>query len=93
MHDNEDIKKFTHLLLDHKIIYTVKRSFSHKFHPGVTFFRAFMINSGLHSDLQNLHDRIQEIDLAASDAGEKIRSAPILTEKKIMELWSIVPKT
>ncbi len=91
LQDNEKIQRLIYRLLDYKIIHTVKTAFTHKSQQGVTF-RAFMINIGHYANLRKLHGKMNEIDLASSDAKEKIRSAPILTEKKLNEFWSVVPQ-
>lgn len=90
LQDNEKIQRLIYRLLDYKIIHTVKTAFTHKSQPGT--FRAFMINIGHYANLRKLHGKMNEIDLTASDAKEKIRSAPILTEKKLEELWLTVPR-
>ncbi|MBP7060369.1 MAG: hypothetical protein KBA91_00125 [Candidatus Moranbacteria bacterium] len=91
LQDNEKIQKLIYRLLDYKIIHTVKTAFTHKSQTGVTF-RAFMINIGHYANLRKLFGKMNEIDLSTSDAKEKIRSAPILTEEKLGELWQTVPK-
>ena len=90
LNDNEDIQKLIYRLLDYKIIHTVNTAFTHKSQQGETF-RAFMINIGHYANLRKLHGKMNEIDLSDSDAKEKIRSTPILTEKKLKEFWQVVP--
>lgn len=91
LQDNENIQKLINRLSDLKIIHTVQTAFSHKSQQGTTF-RAFMIDIGYYANMRKLHGKMNEIDLAASDAKEKIRSTPILTEIKLQELWKSVPK-
>lgn len=90
LQDNEKIQALVYRLLDYKIIHTVNTAFTHKSQQGT--FRAFMINIGHYANLRKLHGKMKEIDLTALDAKEKIRSMPILTETKLLELWSTVPQ-
>lgn len=90
LQDDEKIQRLIYRLLDYKIIHTVKTAFTHKSQSGGTF-RAFMIDIGHYANLRKLHGKMNEIDLSNPDAKEKIRSTPILTEKKLKELWLTVP--
>lgn len=90
LQDNENIQRLIYRLLDYKIIHIVKTAFTHKSQQGTTF-RAFMINIGHYANLRKLHGKMNEIDLAALDAKEKIRSAPVLTEERLKDLWRIAP--
>lgn len=90
LQDNEKIEKLIYRLLDYKFIHTVKTAFTHKSQQGTTF-RAFMIDIGSYANYRKLHGKMNEIDLTSNDAKEKIRSAPILDEKRLEELWLAVP--
>jgi len=57
-----------------------------------TTYHAFAIDIGCYPHMRKLEGKFNEIDLSATDAKEKMRSAPILDEVAFNELWTAAPQ-
>ncbi len=77
-------------LLDYRIIHQCASALTHKSLDGT--FQAFAIDIGCYAHLRKLDGRFVEIDVSASDAKEKMRSAPSLDENKLKDLVNTTPK-
>lgn len=87
--DKYGIRGFLSRLLDYRIIHSAGTALTHKSRPGT--FTAYMIDIGSYANLRKLAGRFDEIDLTAEDARERCRSAPILDEKTLFELYAFAP--
>jgi hypothetical protein len=87
--DKYGIRGFLNRLLDYRIIHSAGTALTHKSRPGT--FTAYMIDIGSYANLRKLAGRFDEIDLTAPDAKERCRSAPILDEKTLFELYASAP--
>lgn len=77
-------------MLDYRIIHSVGTALTHKSQQGT--FSAYMIDIGSYANLRKLVHRFTEIDITASDAKERCRTAPILDEKTLIELYVFAPE-
>ena len=89
LREDSKIERLIYRLLDHKIIHSVGSAFTNKSQAGT--FHAFMIDTGCYANLRKLSGKMKEIDLSEMDAKEQIRSAPILTEKILKDIWMQSP--
>lgn len=89
MQEDEPIRKLIYRLLDYRIIHSVGTAFTHKTHPGS--YQAYMIDIGCYAYMRKLSGRFVEIDLAAPDAKERIRSGPILSAEQMRGFWREAP--
>ena len=85
LREDTKIERLIYRLLDHKIVHSVGSAFTNKSQAGT--FHAFMIDIGCYANLRKLSGKMKEIDLSEMDAKEQIRSAPILTETILKEIW------
>jgi hypothetical protein len=76
-------------LLDYRIIHSCATALTHKSLNGT--YQAFSVDIGCYAHLRKLDGRFNEIDVSASDAKERMRSAPVLNHDKLNELLESVP--
>ena len=76
-------------LLDYRIIHSAGSALTHKSQPGT--YHAFAIDIGCYAHMRKLAGRFNEINLADTDAKEKMRSGPILDEAAFNALWESAP--
>ena len=76
-------------LLDYRIVHHCGSALTHKSQEGT--FQAFAIDIGCYAHLRKLRNRFSEVDISLSDAKEKMRSAPILDEAKLLNLFKAAP--
>jgi hypothetical protein len=89
LQQNGRVRNLIYRLLDYRIIHSAGSALTHKSQPGT--YHAFAIDIGCYAHMRKLEGRFSEIDLAASDAKEKMRSGPILDESSFNALWEGVP--
>jgi hypothetical protein len=87
--EDASMKTLIYKLLDYRIIHSVASGFTHKTKLGA--YRAFAIDVGCYAYMRKLHGKMIEIDFAASDAKERIRSAPILSPDQLHKLLNSTP--
>jgi hypothetical protein len=76
---NDQMRALIYRLLDYRIIHSCASALTHKSREGT--FQAFAIDIGCYAHLRKLEGRFTEIDVSQRDAKERMRSAPILSEK------------
>jgi len=76
LQQNDELRGLIYRLLDYRIIHNGATALTHKSHEGA--FQAFAIDIGCFAHLRKLQGKFNEIDLSATDAKEKLRSAPLL---------------
>jgi hypothetical protein len=89
MQQNDALRSLFNRLMDYRIIHSSGNALTHKSQEGT--YQAFAIDIGCYAHLRKLTKRLNEIDVSATDAKEKMRSAPIFEESRIKELFSKVP--
>lgn len=82
---NDRIRGLLYRLMDYRIVHSVATAITHKSLQGT--FHAFAIDIGCYAHMRILDKKLSEIDLAATDAKERLRSAPVLEEAAFNELW------
>lgn len=90
LQQNDRVRNLLYRLLDYRIIHTASTALTHKSQPGT--YHAFAIDIGCYAHMRKLEGKFNEIDLSATDAKEKMRSAPILDEVAFNELWTAAPQ-
>jgi hypothetical protein len=86
---NAKLRALLYRLLDYRIIHSAGTALTHKSQPGT--YQAFAIDIGCYAHMRVLETKFTEIDLADTDAKERMRSAPVLDEKEFDALWSTAP--
>lgn len=76
LQQNDDFRSLVYRLLDYRIIHSGATALTHKSREGT--YQAFSIDIGCYAHLRKLHGKFQELDLSATDAKERLRSAPLL---------------
>lgn len=76
LQQNDEFRGLIYRLLDYRIIHSGATALSHKSREGA--YQAFAIDIGCYAHLRKLQGRFNEVDLSATDAKEKLRSAPFL---------------
>lgn len=90
LQQNDKIRNLLYRLLDYRIIHSAGSALTHKSQTGT--YHAFVIDIGCYAHMRKLISRFTEIDLAASDAKERMRSGPILDEQVFSTLWEGAPE-
>jgi hypothetical protein len=90
LHQDNRIRALLYRLLDYRIIHTAGLALTHKSEVGT--FRAFAIDIGCYAHMRVLQGRFNELDLSASDAKERMRSAPILDAETFRQIWGVAPE-
>jgi hypothetical protein len=90
MQSNDKWRALFYRLLDYRIIHSCASAITHKSQKSGTY-QAFAVDIGCYAHLRKLQDRFVEIDVSTSDAKEKMRSAPILDDVKLVELLRAAP--
>ena len=89
MQQEDQVRDLIYRLLDYRVIHSAGSALTHKSQPGT--FQAFAIDIGCYAHMRKLQGRFNEIDLAASSAKEKMRSAPVLDVALFNDLWKEAP--
>jgi hypothetical protein len=89
LQQNDRIRALLYRLLDYRIIHSAGSAITHKSQPGT--YHAMAIDIGCYAHMRVLSGKFYEIDLSATDAKEKMRSAPILDDKGFSALWDNAP--
>lgn len=78
LQQNDEWRSLIYRLMDYRIIHSAGSALTHKSQGGT--YQAFAIDIGCYAHLRKLQSRFNEIDVADSDAKEKMRSSPILDQ-------------
>lgn len=89
LQQNDRVRALLYRLLDYRIIHSAGTALTHKSQPGT--YHAFAIDIGCYANMRKLEGRFTEIDLAAADAKEKMRSGPILDQATFDTFWASAP--
>jgi hypothetical protein len=76
LQQKDEFRGLIYRLLDYRIIHSGATALSHKSHEGA--YQAFAIDIGCYAHLRKRQGKFNEVDLSATDAKEKLRSAPLL---------------
>jgi hypothetical protein len=76
LQQKDEFRGLIYRLLDYRIIHSGATALSHKSHEGA--YQTFAIDIGCYAHLRKHQGKFNEVDLSATDAKEKLRSAPIL---------------
>lgn len=87
---NDQWRNLIYRLLDYRIIHHCGAALTHKSQEGT--FQAFAIDIGCYAHFRKLDGKFNEIDVSDGSAKEKMRSAPVLDEAKIADLFKTVPE-
>ncbi|GAB6968338.1 hypothetical protein JCM25156A_23750 [Komagataeibacter kakiaceti JCM 25156] len=90
LQENDSWRELIYRLLDYRIIHNTASAITHKTKPGT--YQAFSIDIGCYAHFRQLNGRFNEIDLSSNDVKDKMRSSPILDEKSLENLRSLVPQ-
>jgi hypothetical protein len=90
---DENIKNLFNRLLDYRIIHQAASALTHKT-PKVASgnYQAFAIDIGAYAHFRKMQGRFSEIDVSDRAAKDKMRSAPVLDEAVIRDLFAKVPE-
>ena len=89
LQQNDEFRGLIYRLLDYRIIHSGAAALSHKSREGT--YQAFAIDIGCYAHLRKRQGKLNEIDLSATDAKEKLRSAPLLNSDALIEGFVKVP--
>lgn len=90
LQQRDDFRNLINRLLDYRIIHNAGAALTHKSQSGT--YQAFAIDIGCYAHLRKLDGRFNELDLAAKDAKEKMRSAPVFGSTDFESLFQATPK-
>ncbi|WP_222428354.1 hypothetical protein [Sphingomonas suaedae] len=91
MQENDVWRAVIHRLLDYRIIHNCATALTHKSgNPGS--YSAYSIDIGSYAFMRKLQDKFTEIDFKASNAKDRMRSAPILSPGDIDTMARDLPK-
>jgi hypothetical protein len=90
LQQNDEFRGLIYRLLDYRIIHSGATALSHKSREGA--YQAFAIDIGCYAHLRKLQGRFNEVDLSATDAKEKLRSAPVLELGVFNDAYSKAPE-
>lgn len=89
LQQRDDLRSLVYRLLDYRIIHNAGSALTHKSQPGT--YQAFAIDIGCYAHLRKLEGRFNELDLAANEAKERLRSAPVLSPAEFQNIWESAP--
>jgi hypothetical protein len=89
LQQREDLRSLVNRLLDYRIVHSAGAALTHKSQQGT--FHAFAIDIGCYAHLRTHYGRFNEMDLAATDIKERMRSASVLAETEFETLWAGAP--
>jgi hypothetical protein len=89
LQQNDALRALFYRLMDYRIIHNCATALTHKSAEGT--FQAFAIDIGCYAHLRKLHKRFNEIDVSDRDARERMRSAPIIDQKELVEIARNLP--
>ncbi|WP_455846162.1 hypothetical protein [Pantoea agglomerans] len=90
LQQNDALRALIYRLLDYRIIHNCATALTHKSAEGT--YQAFAVDIGCYAHLRKLEGRFNEIDITATTAKEKMRSAPILEQSKLENILANVPE-
>lgn len=89
LQQNDTWRTLIYRLLDYRIIHSCATALTHKSAEGT--YQAFAVDIGCYAHFRKLDGRFTEIDVADATAKERMRSAPILDEKKLDTILKKTP--
>ena len=89
LQQKDEFRGLIYRLLDYRIIHSGATALSHKSHQGT--YQAFSIDIGCYAHLRKRQGKFNEVDLSATDAKEKLRSAPLLELSVFEHQFSAAP--
>lgn len=89
LQQNDDFRNLIYRLLDYRIIHSSASALTHKSRSGT--YQAFAIDIGCYAHFRKHQGKFKETDLSASDAKEKLRSAPLLDLAQFIDLFAKAP--
>ena len=89
LQQDNGVRELLNRLLDYRIVHSVGSALTHKTFQGT--FHAYMIDIGSYANMRKLANRFTEIDIAAKDARERMRNAPVLDDRTLQSLYHKAP--
>lgn len=89
LQQNDSMRVLFYRLMDYRILHNCASALTHKSQAGT--YQAFAIDIGCYAHLRKFQKKFNEIDVSSADAKEKMRSAPVLDEARLQELWNAAP--
>ncbi|HCG0884988.1 TPA: hypothetical protein NJH56_000752 [Pseudomonas aeruginosa] len=89
LQQNDVWRALIYRLLDYRIIHGCATALTHKSAEGT--YQAFAVDIGCYAHFRKLDGRFTEVDISDVNAKERMRSAPILDEKKLNSILNSVP--
>lgn len=89
LQQNDEWKALFNRLLDYRIIHSCATALTHKSQEGT--YQAFAIDIGAYAQFRKLDGRFNEIGIMETNVKEKMRSAPILDEGKLLSIFQSAP--
>lgn len=90
LQQHDQLKNLVHRLLDYRIIHHAANALTHKSQEGT--YQAYAIDIGCYAHLRKLDGRFVELDVAANDFKERLRSAPIFESSEFEARWVAAPQ-
>lgn len=90
MQQEDEIRGLIYRLLDYRIVHNAGSALTHKSQSGT--YQAFAIDIGCYAHMRRLAGRFTELNLAATGAKERMRSAPVLNADLFDDLWTKSPE-
>ena len=90
LQENEAWRALIYRLLDYRIIHNCATTLTHKSTTQGSY-SAFAIDIGSYAFMRKHHKRFKEVDVAALDAKDQMRSMPILSPSMFDELGTDIP--
>ncbi|ENH5660032.1 hypothetical protein ABV897_000116 [Pseudomonas aeruginosa] len=89
LQQNDVWRALIYRLLDYRIIHSCATALTHKSSEGT--YQAFAVDIGCYAHFRKLDGRFTEVDISDVNAKERMRSSPILDEKKLNSILNSVP--
>ncbi|MER2289333.1 hypothetical protein ABS770_13780 [Methylobacterium brachiatum] len=89
LQQNDEWKALFNRLLDYRIIHNCATALTHKSQQGT--YQAFAIDIGAYAQFRKLDGRFNEIGIMEANVKEKMRSAPILDQSKLLSIFQGAP--
>lgn len=89
LQQDDNWRALIYRLLDYRIIHTCASSLTHKSLEGT--YQAFAVDIGCYAHFRKLEGRLNEIEVSADDAKERMRSVPVLDWAKVVSSAETLP--
>jgi hypothetical protein len=90
LQQHDVVRHLLYRLMDYRIVHIVATAVTHKSYSGT--YQAFVIDVGCYAHLRKLQGRFTEIDISSTNAKERIRTGPVVTEELLLAQWQAAPK-